>query len=144
MKIKDVAQIYRNLGLRLPIDIAAPTLPNKFNARKKIVDGHVFQSTLEADVYSFLKWLESTGGIACLALQVPYLLQNKFRDETGFLHRNVSYYADFQFIRAGRTVVVDAKGKKTPMYRLKRKLFQKKYPTILFEEWTRETLRRMR
>ena len=36
--------------------------------------------------------------------------------------------------RKGRTIVVDTKGKRTDVYKLKRKLFEKRYPDLTIKE----------
>jgi hypothetical protein len=140
MTTKRAAELYRNMGVKAPADIATPDA-SKYNARKKVVDGHTFDSTAEARAYQLLKIWERHGAIAALTLQPSFVLQPKFRQD-GKTHRQIAYRADFQFVRSGQTVVVDVKGFATQAYKIKRKLFQRIFPEIVFEEWTAETLRR--
>lgn len=138
VKTADVETLYRNLGIQPPADISSAK-PSKYSARKKEIDGHIFDSTGEAEAYRVLKQWERAGAITNLELQPTYILQPKQPNI-----RQVAYRPDFQFMRDGRQVVIDFKGMKTPVYRLKIKLFRSKFPFVVFEEWTRETLRGMR
>lgn len=101
---------------------------SKYRNVKTEVDGIVFDSGKEAMRYGELKMLEQTGEIHELALQVP------FRLDVDGVHV-CDYVADFVYYptpdpspngRAqfgeGRMVVEDVKGKRTEMYRLKKKL----------------------
>ncbi len=90
---------------------------NKFNARKKMVDGIVFDSTREATAYQLLKIRETAGEITGLQCQTTYDLH-----VNGILI--CKYTADFTFIENNQNVVADAKGMKTPVYSLKKKLMR--------------------
>lgn len=138
VKTADVETLYRNLGIQPPADISSAK-PAKYGSRKKSVDGHIFDSTGEAEAYRMLKQWEQAGAITHLELQPRYLLQAPVGGR-----RAVYYQADFRYIREGRSVTVDFKGFRTPVYRLKLKLFLARNPDLQFEEWTRETLRGMR
>jgi hypothetical protein len=41
--------------------------------------------------------------------------------------RAIKYRADFQYIEGGQIVVEDVKGRKTDVYKLKKKLFEYRY-----------------
>lgn len=99
---------------------------SKYNANKTEIDGIVFDSELEASRYATLKLLERAGAIQNLKLQPRFLLQEGFTYH-GHKERKIEYIADFQYERNGETVVEDAKGMKTDVYKLKRKLFLYKY-----------------
>ena len=103
--------------------------PNKFHARKTVVDGITFDSKHEANRYCELKALERAGAIQNLERQTAFLLVPKSRTE-----RAVTYKADFQYVENGRVVVEDAKGHRTKDYIIKRKLFKQLYPDIDFRE----------
>lgn len=148
----DARKLCEQAGAPLPTGMHAGSFEKVRNARRKIVDGIGFRSTLEANVYQLLKSWEKVGEIRNLICQPKYVLQAGFRAENGRRVRAVEYIADFQFERARRlesspdrvqwrTVVVDAKGFRMEVYRLKAKLFQATFPHIVFEEWTKETLR---
>lgn len=77
-------------------------------------------SKKERTRYQELELLEKAGEIKNLRKQVPYALV-----VNGILV--ASYRADFVYEEGTRVVVEDAKGYKTPMYRLKKKLMQACY-----------------
>lgn len=93
---------------------------SKYGNVKTVVDGITFDSRKEADYYRELKLREAAGEISCLALQRSYVLcANDVKICT--------YKADFVYLEtmpAGppRQVVVDVKGVKTPVYKLKKKM----------------------
>lgn len=140
MTSKDAAQLYKQAGFTAPPGIATPSAEKVRNTKRKVVNGIVFRSTLEADVYQLLSLWERAGHISGLVCQPRFLLQAKMR-RAGKAVRAIEYVADFQFVRAGETVVIDAKGWRMDVYRIKRKMFLSLYPDLKFEEWTRETLR---
>lgn len=126
-------------NLKRPAGEPAPAKRHKYGVAPKderTVGLLAFASKAEAHAYQTLLLLLSTGEITELELQPRFLLQGAFADSTGKSHRASYYLADFQFRRGGKRVVVDVKGMKTPVYRLKIKLFLAQYPDITFEEWT--------
>ena len=140
MTTREAAALYARTGHVAPPDIAAPSA-NKYNARRKEVDGKVFDSSGEARAYRLLRSWEQCGAITGLELQPEYVLQEKFRDGSGQMHREIKYRGDFRFIGPeGEVHVIDFKGLRTSVYRLKRKMFQQKYQNIVFEEWDNRTL----
>lgn len=97
---------------------------HKFFAKRTEVDGQFFDSKREAETYREFKILERCGHIRNLTLQPEFpIVVNGIKVCT--------YRADFSFfdLRKGETTVVDVKSKatKTPLYELKRKLFQAIY-----------------
>lgn len=101
---------------------------SKYNAKKKVVDGHTFDSKREAERYCELKLFVRAGEIRNLELQPRFLLQDKFVDKQGNKHRKIEYVADFMYVdKSGKTVVEDVKGVLTDVYKLKKKLFLKIY-----------------
>jgi len=108
---------------------------HKYNAKKTIVDGITFDSKREAARYQELKLLERAGEIRNLKLQPRYVLQDSFR-KNGVTHRAITYVADFEYIdnQTNTVVVEDVKGKKTAVYNLKKKLFEKKYQNLSIRE----------
>lgn len=101
---------------------------SKYNAKKKVVDGHTFDSKREAERYCDLKLFLRAGEIRNLVLQPRFLLQDKFVDKQGNKHRKIEYVADFFYIdKLGRNVVEDVKGVLTDVYKIKKKMFLKIY-----------------
>lgn len=99
---------------------------SKYKARKTIVDGITFDSRREADRYIVLKSMEEDGAIENLRRQVRYELVPAF-DVDGKHYRPIFYVADFAYREDGKEVVEDVKGMRTDVYRLKSKLFAKRY-----------------
>ena len=106
----------------------------KYSNKKTIVDGFEFDSKLEAKRYNELKMFLRSGSITDLTLQKVFLLQD------GFIYdkkkeRPITYVCDFYYKdKQGNEIVEDAKGFKTDVYKIKRKLFLFKYPHIIFKE----------
>lgn len=90
------------------------------------MDGITFDSRKEADRYLVLKGMEEDGSIEDLRRQVRYELIPSF-DVDGRHYRPVYYVADFVYVEDGKTVVEDVKGMRTDVYRLKSKLFARRY-----------------
>lgn len=105
---------------------------NKYHAKKTVVDGMTFDSSREADRYLVLKSMEKDGDIEDLRRQVRYELVPAF-DVDGKHYRPVFYVADFVYVKDGKTVVEDVKGMKTDVYRLKSKLFARRYGLNIME-----------
>ena len=106
---------------------------HKYNAKKVKVDGIEFDSKKEAKRYFELKILEVAGVISNLILQPKFLLQESF-ERDGKKYRAIFYIADFEYIEDGKRIVEDVKGVKTDIYKLKKKMFLKKYPQVVFKE----------
>nr|UVN04809.1 MAG: protein of unknown function DUF1064 [Bacteriophage sp.] len=99
---------------------------SKYHAKKTVVDGITFDSRREADRYLVLKGMEEDGAIEDLRRQVRYELVPAF-DVDGRHYRPVYYVADFGYVEDGKEVVEDVKGMRTDVYRLKSKLFARRY-----------------
>lgn len=99
---------------------------SKYHAHKTTVDGITFDSCKEADRYLALKGMEEDGAIEDLRRQVRYELVPAF-DVDGKHYRPVYYVADFVYMVDGKTVVEDVKGVMTDVYKLKSKLFARRY-----------------
>ncbi|MCI8851590.1 MAG: DUF1064 domain-containing protein [Erysipelotrichaceae bacterium] len=95
---------------------------SKYRAIKTETDGIMFDSKHEAARYQELRLLEQVGEIENLRLQVPYELIAKSK-----YGRSIKYVADFVYERNGLTVVEDAKGVRTPVYRFKKRMMAEKY-----------------
>lgn len=109
---------------------------SKYHAQKTEVDGIVFDSKKESKDYLQLKRLEDCGVIKNLRRQVSFELQPKYTNNKGEHIRAINYIADFVYDRDGKTYVVDSKSPitRTPVYKLKKKLFEAKFPEYIFLE----------
>ena len=106
--------------------------PSKYHARKTTVDGITFDSRREADRYIVLKGMEEDGAIRDLRRQVRYELIPPF-DVDSRHYRPVFYVADFVYVEDGKEIVEDVKGMRTDVYRLKSKLFARRYGKAIKE-----------
>jgi hypothetical protein len=104
---------------------------NKFHAHRSIVDGVTFDSRKEGGRYAELKLLEKGKQIEQLILQPMYILQPKF-DKGGIHYRAITYTADFYYYDKAleRYIVEDSKGFETQMFKMKRKMFEYRYPEL--------------
>lgn len=100
----------------------------KYNNRKVTYDNHKFDSKKECEYYLHLKDLLKEKAIINLELQKEFILQDKFKINNKTI-RKISYIADFSFVttKDNKLHVVDIKGFKTDVYKLKKKLFEYKY-----------------
>ena len=105
---------------------------SKYHAKKTCVDGITFDSSKEAYRYLVLKGMEENGSIENLRRQVRYELVPAF-DVDGKHYRPVYYVADFVYVEDGKTVVEDVKGVRTDVYKLKSKLFARRYGMVVRE-----------
>ena len=111
------------------------TKKNKYGAKKTVIDNITFASKKEARKYSDLKLLKRAGEIKDRELQPIFVLEEGFTDNAGKKHRPIVYIADFKvYLNDGREQVIDTKGYKTKEYKIKKKLFLKRYPEINFIE----------
>lgn len=106
---------------------------SKYRAKKTVIDGIKFDSRKEAKRYTELKLLERNGDIEKLTLQPRFLLQEGFR-KNGKAYRKIEYVADFMYEQDGKLIIEDVKGIKTDVYKLKQKLFEKKYQDLTIKE----------
>ena len=102
---------------------------NKYRNKKIIVDDYIFDSIQESKRYKELKLLLRAGQIQNLELQPRFLLQESFK-KNGKTYRKIEYVADFKYIENGKTIVEDVKGLQTDVFKIKHKLFEKKYPEL--------------
>lgn len=103
---------------------------SKYKAEKVVVDGIKFDSKDEAKYYLYLKELKVKGEILNFELQPRYQLQPAFKKgDKKFL--KVEYVADFLVYELDSSeTVIDVKGMATETAKLKRKLFEYKYPNL--------------
>lgn len=110
------------------------TKSSKYKNEHTEIDGYKFDSKKEAEYYLILKDREKYGEIRYLKLQYPVEIQPAFTDKQGNKIRAITYKADFYFydvkLKAWR--IIDVKGFKTEVYKLKKKLLL--YKGIEIEE----------
>lgn len=100
----------------------------KYHNKKVEYDGIKFDSTKEKDYYIILQSLLKCGFIKDLKRQEPYELIPTYKINNRTV-RKMQYIADFTYIttKDNKLHVVDTKGYRTEVYKLKKKLFEYKY-----------------
>lgn len=100
---------------------------NKYRNKKTVVDGHKFDSKLEAEYYLLLKYKKKQGKIKDFRLQPRCTLQETFKRD-GKTYRSITCIADFEVLHNdGSTQVIDVKGMMTDVFKIKAKMFTKLY-----------------
>jgi hypothetical protein len=132
------------------------TTPNKYHAKKSKIDGILFDSHAEAMRYAELKLMKQAGIVKNIECQPVFELQRAYRrcpackGRWGIIHeeqlsvnvcpicktktpltRSIVYRADFRITYAdGHQEIEDVKGMETALFKLKRKLFEYKFPEL--------------
>lgn len=85
--------------------------------------------------YQQLKLMKRQGLITDIKLQVKFELQPKYKKNNKTI-RAINYIADFTYfdVNKGKTIIVDTKGYRTDIYKLKKKIFEYKYPNLEIKE----------
>lgn len=97
---------------------------NKYGNKKTQYKGISFDSKKECEYFIYLESLEAQGEISELQRQVRFELQPSFKFK-GKTIRSINYVADFTFKdKDGQLHIVDTKGIKTDVYKLKKKMMQ--------------------
>lgn len=108
---------------------------SKYGNKKIKVDEFLFDSQAEAKFYEYLKKQKELGVVVDFEMQVVYEIQEGFRHpRSGKWIRAIKYIPDFvvHYV-GGETEVVDIKGMKTDVYKMKAKMFMHKYKIPLIE-----------
>ena len=115
----------KKLGVKVPDQKKR----SKYNARKVRVDGIAFDSQAEANYYCRLKLLLRAGEIDGFCRQARFVITEGRNGERG-----TEYVTDFVvFYPDGKYRIVDVKGVKTDVFRLKVKCMREKYPKLKIE-----------
>ena len=116
----------QNLNINYWSNLNRP-ITNKYKNQKVLVDNILFDSKKEGNYYTKLKILRDAGKILDLELQKRFVLQQGFKLH-GKTYSAITYIADFVYKdQEGQTHVVDTKGYRTEVYKIKKKLFMKKF-----------------
>lgn len=102
---------------------------SKYNSRRIKVDGITFDSQAEANYYCNLKILLRSGEITGFCRQARFVVTEGRNGERG-----TEYVTDFIVFYPNETYrIVDVKGVKTDVFKLKVKSFREKYPKLKIE-----------
>lgn len=107
---------------------------SRYGAHKCEINGIIFDSVLEGMFYAHLLTMKRQKVIKSIDMQVTYVLLEGFTHKaTGKKVRPITYVADFVIVGSNNEqLVIDVKGKKTPEFRLKEKMFLAKFPDTEF------------
>lgn len=111
---------------------------NKYGAEKTEWNGRVYDSKKEAKRAAALEQQEKFGIIKNLQKQVAFELQPGYTNNQGKKIRPITYIADFVYQKDNTMYVEDVKGSAktlTDAYKIKKKLFEYKYPGYIFVEF---------
>lgn len=101
---------------------------NKFGAKRVELDGHVFDSKIEAKRYQDLKLVEKIGQLNDLKVHTRWPLS-----VGGILIGHYESDFDYSDSAVDHRVVEDVKGCKTPLYLWKRRHFEAQYGFAITE-----------
>lgn len=123
MAIRLSEEDIKRLGLK------PPRKKSKYHSRKTPVDGILFDSQAEASYYKTLKLLLRAGKINGFCRQAKFIVTEGKNGEKG-----TEYVTDFIiFYPDGTYRIVDVKGVKTEVFKLKIKCLREKYPNLKIE-----------
>jgi hypothetical protein len=105
---------------------------HKYHAQKTQINGMTYDSKKEAKRALELEHLERIGIIHNLQKQVRFELQEPYTNNKGEKIRAITYVADFVYEKNGQKIVEDTKGIQTDVFKIKKKMFEKKYPEFYF------------
>lgn len=108
----------------------------KYHNKIVEIDNIKFASKKEAKRYTELKWLEKAKLIKDLELQKSFELQPKYVNNNREHIRAINYVADFFYYDNEKKIYIveDTKGFRTDVYKLKKKIFEYKYPNLTIKE----------
>ena len=102
--------------------------PSKYRSTRTTVNEITFQSKYEAERYLELKQALKNGKIRELTLQPKFKLHDEFM-LNGKKYRAIHYVGDFMYKIGNKKIVEDTKGFKPESYKIKKKMFLKRYGT---------------
>jgi hypothetical protein len=130
VKVKFTGDSFRDVV----VDVG-PNKSPKYNVAPKedrTYGGLVFDSRGEMQRYLDLELLERAGSIKDLKIQPEFTLQEGYREKNGMYVKPIKYIADFSYYENKKFIVEDFKGHETSIYKMKKKMFLKKYSSFEF------------
>ena len=98
---------------------------NKYWAKKVELDWFKFDSQFESKIYIILR---DDPRVKILDIHPRYLLQEKYQTKDWRKIRAIEYVSDFLIDVEWDIYVLDAKGRETTDFKIKRKIFEYRYP----------------
>ena len=114
---------------------------NKFGNKIVYVDGMKFDSEFENQRWEDLKNMQRAKEIKNLRRQVKFELQPSYIKNDKVI-QPINYVADFVYYDINKRgfIIEDTKGYKTEIYKLKKKIFEYKYPDLEIKEIRKEDI----
>lgn len=108
-------------------------MPNKYHAKKTVLDNIIFDSKAEAQRYAELKIFEQAGEISDLKIHPTFNLLPGVR-WNGKRYRAATFTPDFWYVENDKQIVEDVKSKptQTAAFTLRLKLWIREHPE---DEW---------
>jgi hypothetical protein len=127
-------KFFYNMSVQQYRQLTGSSSFNKYGAKKTTIGDKVYDSKKEARRATVLKRWQDAGLITDLKEQIRFVLQEGYTNNKGKKIRPIEYVADFMYVQDGRQIVEDCKGMRTDVYKLKKKMFEYKYPQYDFIE----------
>lgn len=127
-------KVRKMIGIGKPILDVFPIKmqKNKYKNKKVEYDGYKFDSKMERDYYIHLKKLQASGTVYEFFMQKKYVIVDAYTNARGEKVRPSYYIADFEVHYSdNRIEVIDIKGQLTPLFNIKKKIFEARYPFSL-------------
>lgn len=101
---------------------------SKYKNKITKIGDKTFHSAMESRYYRYLNKMIANGLVDSFQCQVPYLVADAF-EKNSHSFKEIRYIADFVVQYAdGHEEVVDVKGAITDVFKIKRHLFEQRYP----------------
>ena len=107
------------------------TRRSKYGNKRVVYDGYVFDSKAELARYADLRLLEQAGHISGLTVHPRHTIHDAYTNADGKRRAKITYAPDFSYTEDDKLVFEDVKGVETAVFKSKRKLFEKRYNTVL-------------
>lgn len=108
-----------------------PRRRNKYGNRRVEYDGYTFDSIAEKNRYIELRLMADANLITHLAVHPKYVIHDGFTNAAGKRRSQITYSPDFEYRLDEQWVYEDVKGVETAVFRLKRKLFERRYSAAI-------------
>lgn len=103
---------------------------SKYGNKKTAMSGSKMDSGMEASYYQHLLVMQAKGIVDSIELQPKFTIHDAYMKGTKKVQA-ITYVADFLVTYAdGRKELIDVKGAKTEVFKIKRKLYDARYPEL--------------
>ena len=109
--------------------IKKKTRQSKYKNKITKIGDKTFHSAMESRYYRYLNKMIANGVVDSFQCQVPYVVADAFEKDDVGKFKAIRYIADFvvQYVD-GHEEIIDVKGAVTDVFKIKRHLFEQRYP----------------